>query len=123
MKTPEILKELREFEGLSQQKLADLTGISQSAIARWELGQAEPTASGLRKLSDFFKVSVDELLGRTNDASYFDDADSVDIIKTEIQELYDNLTPAQQQNLLNYARGMAVSNELAGESTQNKKRA
>ena len=39
------------------------TGISQSAIAKWELGKTEPTATALITLSLYFEESVDYLLG------------------------------------------------------------
>ncbi len=40
------------------------TGISQSAIAKWELEKTEPTASAIIILADYFDVSTDYLLGR-----------------------------------------------------------
>ena len=43
--------------------LARATGISQSAIAKWELDKTEPTASALVKLSEFFGESIEYLLG------------------------------------------------------------
>ncbi len=63
MKFNERLKELRLNRGLSQMELAVQTGISQSAIAKWELCKTEPTASALITLSHFFNESVDYLLG------------------------------------------------------------
>lgn len=66
--------------------------------------------SMLCKLADFFGVTVDELLGRTSEPGIFDDAR---VPRTEIQQLFDELSPAQQENLLNYARGMVVSNSLS----------
>ena len=66
MKVNERLKELRIEKGLSQMGLANATGISQSAIARWELNQAEPTATTIIILAKFFEVSADFLLGLTD---------------------------------------------------------
>ncbi|MDE6868865.1 MAG: helix-turn-helix domain-containing protein [Clostridia bacterium] len=57
------LRELRTERKLSQQKLGYETGISSSAIARWELGQAEPTASAIITLAKFFGVTTDYILG------------------------------------------------------------
>lgn len=57
------LRELRIEKGLSQKQLSEKLNISQSAIAKWELAKTEPTASALILLSEFFKVSVDYLLG------------------------------------------------------------
>lgn len=58
-----ILKDLRTERHMSQQQLADLLNISQSAIAKWELGKTEPTASAIVSVALFFDVSCDFLLG------------------------------------------------------------
>ena len=63
MKFSERLKDLRKEHGLSQMDLSLKTGLSQSAIAKWELNKTEPTASALITLSKFFNESVDYLLG------------------------------------------------------------
>lgn len=57
------LKEQRRAHGLSQMQLATATGISQSAIAKWELERTEPTASMIIALAKFFGVTTDSLLG------------------------------------------------------------
>ena len=64
MKFSERLKELRKWKNLSQMDLSKETGISQSAIAKWELDKTEPTASALLTLSEYFGESVDYLLGK-----------------------------------------------------------
>ncbi|MCI8596487.1 MAG: helix-turn-helix transcriptional regulator [Clostridia bacterium] len=61
----ERLKELRTEKKLSQMELSVATGISQSAIAKWELGKTDPTAYALITLSNYFNESVDYLLGLT----------------------------------------------------------
>ncbi|MDE6677135.1 MAG: helix-turn-helix domain-containing protein [Clostridia bacterium] len=63
MKFGQRLKELRNWKELSQMDLSKATGLSQSAIAKWELNKTEPTASALITLSRFFGESVDYLLG------------------------------------------------------------
>ncbi|MBQ6979227.1 MAG: helix-turn-helix transcriptional regulator [Clostridia bacterium] len=57
------LKELRLANNLSQMQLAIKTGISQSAIAKWELNKTEPTASAIIILSQFFNETTDYILG------------------------------------------------------------
>ena len=66
MNFSERLKELRTEFNLSQMELAQKTGISQSAIAKWELNKTEPTATALITLSVFFGETVDYLLGLSN---------------------------------------------------------
>jgi transcriptional regulator with XRE-family HTH domain len=100
MRIFEILKMLREEEGLSQQKLANLTGISQSSIARWELGNSEPNAEAVIKLADFFEVSTDDLLGRKNVYT------QIDYRKTRVQELFEQLDIGEQSRVLGYMEGL-----------------
>ena len=63
MKFSERLKELRIENNLSQMQLAVKLGISQSAIAKWELGKTEPTASAIILLAKFFGETTDYILG------------------------------------------------------------
>lgn len=63
MEFKDRLKELRISKNLSQMQLANKTGISQSAIAKWELGKTEPTATAIITLAKFFNESSDYLLG------------------------------------------------------------
>lgn len=55
------LKKLRENEGMSQKKLAEKLGLSQSTIGMWESGKNSPEYSNLLKLAEIFNVSVSEL--------------------------------------------------------------
>ncbi len=112
------LKEIRKSQGLLQSEVALALNINLSTYAYYERGDRKLTPEMLCRLADFFDVTVDELLGRTTEPQLFDDAR---VERPEILELYDKLTPAQQKNLLNYARGMAVANELTEDTKQNNK--
>ena len=57
------LKTCRQRLGLTQQKLANLTGYSLSAIGNWESGQNLPTPAKLAVLSKKMGVTIDYLLG------------------------------------------------------------
>ncbi|MDE6059741.1 MAG: helix-turn-helix domain-containing protein [Clostridia bacterium] len=59
----ERLKELRIEKGLTQDQLAQETGLSRSAIGFWENGQRIPLASVIVVLAKYFNVSTDYLLG------------------------------------------------------------
>lgn len=77
------LKKLREERKLSQQQLADKLSINRSTYARYELGQTQPDYDTLRKIADFFEVSVDYLLGResNNDLPELTEKDKKDVAK------------------------------------------
>ncbi len=62
----ERLKELRMERELSQQELGRIVNMSKMAISHWESGHSEPSIAQLIMLSDFFEVSVDYLIARTD---------------------------------------------------------
>jgi len=59
------LAELRSARGLTQQQLADLTGLTRGRLNNYEQGTREPDLVTLQSLADFFDVTTDYLLGRT----------------------------------------------------------
>jgi transcriptional regulator with XRE-family HTH domain len=63
------LKQLRDAKTLTQNDLAEATGIPRSTIASWEAGQRNPELGSAQKLADYFGVTLDYLLGRSDDAS------------------------------------------------------
>lgn len=60
------LKELRKKKGLSQQRLAMELNVNQNTISRYETGEREADYKTLIMLADYFDVSIDYLLGRTD---------------------------------------------------------
>lgn len=60
------LKELREKRKISQLKLAMDLQLNQNAISRYETGVREADYSTLIKIADYFDVSLDYLLERTD---------------------------------------------------------
>ena len=61
---PQKLQSMRERRRLPRQMLADLCGLTRSAIARYERGERFPTIENLIVLADFFDTSIDNLIGR-----------------------------------------------------------
>lgn len=57
------LKELRKEKELTQKELACILQTTDDSIFSWEKGRSQPSIEMLRKLSKFFGVSVDYLLG------------------------------------------------------------
>lgn len=66
MKFKDRLKELRAEKGLSQMQLAKELNLSQSAVAKWELGKTEPTASAIIAIAKYFNETTDYILGLEN---------------------------------------------------------
>lgn len=57
------LKKYRKVYGVSQAKFANEIGVSQQAVAKWETDKATPDPYMLERISKFFNISVDTLLG------------------------------------------------------------
>lgn len=61
------LKELRHEKNLTQRELAQILSITIPTLSHWECGYQEPSNKDLLAISDTFNVSVDYLLGRTDE--------------------------------------------------------
>ena len=64
------LKQLRRERGLSQRALADLLGISQQSVNKYENHNIEPDIELLCQIADVFDVSIDYLVGRSDDQNH-----------------------------------------------------
>ena len=60
------LKEIRKSKGISQLKLAIDLNTNQNTISRYETGEREPGIKELIRIADYFDVSLDYLLERTD---------------------------------------------------------
>lgn len=60
------LKSLRAEQGIKQSDLAGIVGIRNTAISMMESGERGPSAEVLCALAEFFDVSLDYLVGRTD---------------------------------------------------------
>ena len=63
----EHLKNLRKSKDLTQKQVANTIGISERGFQRYELNERKPTYDILIAIADFFDVSLDYLVGRSND--------------------------------------------------------
>lgn len=60
------LKEIRKSKGISQLKMAMDLNTNQNTISRYETGEREPGINELIKIADYFNISIDYLLERTD---------------------------------------------------------
>lgn len=102
------LKELREGKRISQQKLAIDLNISQASISKYEIGSAEPDINSIIRISDYFGVTTDYLLG--NSAVKFPLSQS-DLSEEEVNLLadYRKLDSLRKQKISAYLKGLSES--------------
>lgn len=63
METKEVILELRNKKGMSQEQLAEKVFVTRQAVSRWETGETQPNTETLKLLSQLFDVSINTLLG------------------------------------------------------------
>ena len=56
------IKTCRQAAGISQEKVAELVGVSRQAVTKWETGQSAPSTENLFKLAEIFGTTVDLIL-------------------------------------------------------------
>ena len=62
MEFHEKLQALRKSRGLTQEELAEELYVSRTAISKWESGRGYPSIDSLKEISNYFSVTIDELL-------------------------------------------------------------
>ena len=109
-----VILELRNFHNVSQKQVADAVGISQSTIAKIEIGRNEATASTIRKLADYFQVSADYLLERADNFEgvvFPTNSPTVPALSDEERQLLDlfsRMDRAQKIQALGYCEGLII---------------
>lgn len=76
------LKKLRKTKKMTQAQLGQVFGVDHTTISKWEKGVYETDFETIQKIADYFGVSADYLLGKT------DDPQKKDITETEIIDYY-----------------------------------
>lgn len=84
------VKKLRNERGLSMDKLAEILGITKSRISMWENNGVVPRDDLLLKLSDYFNVSIDYLLGNDElDGKAPQESETLHFLQRGLKELND----------------------------------
>lgn len=85
------IRQLREEASLRQIDVANATGIDQKTLSNYETEKTNPDSYSLIRLADFFDVSIDYLVGRTESPAVTDEKqkvyDKIERIKQELNEL------------------------------------
>ncbi len=95
------LRELREERNLLQKDIANLLNITTSAYGYYEQGKREPDTHVVNSLADFYDVSSDYLLGRTNCKST---ENNISHIQYSLITAIDSLSPESLKDLEKYVQ-------------------
>ena len=114
MTFPERIAAIRKDLKLSQEKFGELANVSQRTVAFWEAGQRMPSHAVISSLADRLGVSVDYLLGRTDEKATkkqpaVQHGELVENIIARVRDLPD---PALSR-LSDFLEGLAAGQEIA----------
>lgn len=94
------LKLLRKEKGITQKQLADSLGVSLPAIVNYENAQRSPSSAVVTLLSQYFNVSKEYLLGKTDErhpAQKWDDPELVQAVSDNLSTLFDTVEQAVRE--------------------------
>ncbi len=114
----EILAELRKDKHLLQKDLADFLSISIGTVSNYETGAHEPDFETLCKLADFFQVSTDYLLGRTDlpyDVKKLSEPIRDGITISDITHTLLNMSRENLDSVLEYMELLTFKNKMIAE--------
>lgn len=101
IKTGNFLVSLRKEKNITQQQLADILQVSVKAVSKWECGEGYPSLQSLKDLSDFYGVTVDEIInGERN--------------KTEAKEPVNTSIQIKEKKTLNFPILRSISLGITG---------
>ena len=95
-----FLKTLRTNAGKLQKEVAAYLGVDRTTYLRYEKGESEPDYETLKKLADYFDVSIDYLLGRETKKDPA--AEEGDEVSSELIALLQDLDPAEEALVRDY---------------------
>lgn len=75
------LKELRKERNLTQEDIANMFDVTKNAVYSWEVGKSQPSIEIIKRLAQYFGVTIDYLLNFTQD-----DVDKMEKLKTALKE-------------------------------------
>ena len=90
----ERIKQCRQDAAMSQEKLAELLGVSRQAVTKWESDQSAPSTENLFKLADLFHTTVDSLVHPERE-SYAVPPPKVIIVRDAPEKTTEKPTPAK----------------------------
>ena len=79
----EMLIMLRKKNGISQEEFGQTIGVSRQAVSKWESGESMPDIEKLKRISNYYGLTIDDLLNGKVDGKRFDHLEWVKYIEPD----------------------------------------
>lgn len=100
------LQEIREQKGMLQKDLAEKLNKTRACISSWETAKTEPDIQSLIEIADVLEVSIDYLLGRTDEMDLATKQTDLTPDQNELLNLYNQMSFQSKNRLLGYAQSL-----------------
>lgn len=100
------LRSLREQHKISQKDFAEILGVSNVVLSRYENGERKPDYDMLIKIAEYFDVSVDYLLGKSNSVQLSDEEEFQNFIEDPELEMWYKQLPNNKEDDLRALKDM-----------------
>ena len=97
---PNRLRKLRKESDLTQKELAEILNTTEATLSRYENGAREPKLDLIHKIANYFGVSVDYLLGNTDEKSNADKIKKAISDDPELVEFWDKAKDREDLQLM-----------------------
>lgn len=108
------IKECRINSKMSQKFVAVSLGVAAPSVSNWESGKTQPTPENFKRLADLFGVTVDYLIGQTDELQEIKNAQQSEIPglpDEDLIRLITNLTQHEEQRVRDFVKGLKAARE------------
>ena len=115
----ERLRMLRKEKGMTGQELGKVFNVTKTAVSNWENGNRFPDENILKKISDYFNVSIDYLLGRTDIRNPYNskntthpEGENLDKFRSDFLKKLDDLSEESKKELEKYIQLLKIKDQV-----------
>lgn len=101
------IKEIRKEKELKQRELADKVGVSVQTISGYETGYSQPPLEMMIKIADVLEMSIDYLVGRSDDIGNIEINSKLSSIENKIVAILISLPYEKQCQVLGFVQALS----------------
>lgn len=98
----DIFEQLLQERGITAYKVSKETGITQSTLSDWKRGRSTPKTDNMKKIADYFGVTVDYLMTGEVSRDYGAELSSVDTLAAHFEG--EELSEEEMEEIMNYVQ-------------------
>lgn len=98
----DIFEQLLQERGITAYKVSKETGVTQSTLSDWKRGRSTPKTDNMKKIADYFGVTVDYLMTGEESKDYSTELSSVETLAAHFEG--EELSEEEMEEIMNYVQ-------------------